>query len=372
MKSAVWRSLLSGTAAIVIAGQAEAQTATPNGTAAGTTITNTASATYSVNGTAASVQSNPSSFKVDRKVDFTVVAQTGTTKVNLNDTDAVLTFTVTNKTNGVQDFRLLPEQALLGIGLLGTDNFNVNDLRTFVDSNGNGTYEPGQDAATFIDELAPDGQATVFIVANVPNVPTAAFATASLRVIAAAGGAGSTQGDVLIPNLLGDRAGEEDIVFADNDSDEGVLGGDIARNGQGLAYAQYEIGARTVELSILKSSRVISDPVNGESLVAKALPGAVMEYCLLVRNSTLLVPASNIVLTDEIPANTTYVPGSIRVGGTCLLPGEAQDDDADDANDNRVYAGSFTQNGTTNVVSATIPTLNGASALAATFRVTVN
>jgi uncharacterized repeat protein (TIGR01451 family) len=369
MKSLIWRTLLSGTAALASVGVAQAQTTPSTGTTAGTTITNQAQATFSVNGTPATVQSNVSTFKVDRKVDFTVVAQTGTTKVNLGQTGAVLTFSVTNKTNDVQDFLLDPDQQILGIGLLGTDNFDVANMKVYVDKNGNGTYEAGTDDQVYIDELKPDETATVFLVADVPNISTAQFANASLHVVAAAGGTSGTAGAALIATNLDllDRQDQVDVVFADNDSD-GLGLGDIARNGQGRAYAEFEVGARTVDLSIIKSSRVIGDGVN--DLFPKALPGATVEYCLLVRNATLLVPASDVVLTDVVPANTTYVAGSIKVGGTCLLGGEAQDDDADDAGDGRTYAGSYT--GGTRTVSATIPTVVGGGQVAAVFRVTIN
>ncbi len=104
----------------------------------------------------------------------------------------------------------------------------------------------------------------------------------------------------------------------------------------------------------------------------KALPGAVVQYCLTVTNSTLTVPASGVSLTDVIPANTTYVPGSISVGGigaagVCVLNGVPV---ADDGSITGLYGGSF--NGSTKTVTATIPTLLGGASVAAAFRVTVN
>lgn len=361
-----WRLLLSGTTAVAAIGTAEAQTATP----AGTTITNQAQATYSVNGTPSTVQSNVSTFVVDKKVDFSVVAQTGNTQVNIGQTGAVLTFTVTNHTNAAQDFLLDPDQNALSLGILpGTDNFDVTNMRAFVDKDGNGQYDPTIDTETYVDELAPDASKTVFIVADVPNNTNAALAFTSLHVTAAAGGASGSQGAALIATSLDvvNRDDQVDIVFADNDSD-GLFPGDIARNGQARVYAAYEVGVRTVALTITKSSRVITDGVS--VLNAKALPGATVEYCLLVNNATLSTPASNVVLTDVIPSHTTYVNGSIKVGGTCLAGGEAQDDDADDANDGRVYSASFTAGSKT--VTATMPTVTGGGTLAAVFRVTID
>ena len=163
-------TLLAGTAFAGVSAQAHAQTQT----AAGTVINNTASVTYTVNGTAQSTNSTTASFVVDRKVNFTVIAdQVGFTQVNLNQQNAVTTFKVTNTTNGAQDFILDPDQQNISLGILpGTDDFDVTSLRVFVDSNANGVYDDGVDTATFIDELAPDASATVFIVGNVPGSVT--------------------------------------------------------------------------------------------------------------------------------------------------------------------------------------------------------
>ncbi len=247
-------------------------------------------------------------------------------------------------------------------------------MRAFVDSNNNGIYDPTLDTATYIDEMAPDASVAIFIVADVPGTATANLAFVSLHAIVAAGGVANTRGAALIPTDLNivNADAEVDIVFADNDSD-GVYLGDIARNGQGRAYAAYEVGVRSVNLTVTKTSRIISDGVN--VLNPKALPGAVVEYCLTVNNATLLTPATNVTLTDVIPANTTYVPGSIQVGGvgaagTCVLNGISEDDDTDDAAELDPYRGSFDT--ATKTVTAIIPTLAGGTTLTADFQVTIN
>ena len=363
------RLLLAGTAIVASAGAAHAQT---SGTAAGTLVSNTAQASFTVNGTAQTATSNTATFVVDRKVNLTVVANPATnTQVNLGQTGAVLTFKVTNNTNATQDFILAADQ-IISTGILpGTDNFDATNLRVFVDSNGNGTYDPGVDTATFIDELPEDSTATVFVVGDIPNTQGANLAFVSLRATVAAGGQAGTLGALLIPTDLNvvNQDNTVDVVFADNDSD-GVLGPDIARNGSGRAYLAYEVGAHSVNLTIVKSQQVISDGVN--ALNPKALPGAVVQYCLTVTNGTLLVPANGIALTDVIPANTTYVPGSITVGGigtggVCLIGGTAV---ADDGSTTTPFGGSF--NTSTKTVTATIPTLLGGTSIAASFRVTIN
>ena len=366
------RLLLAGTAAIVATGGAQAQAQTTTGTAAGTTISNTAQASYTVNGAAQTAQSNTATFVVDRKVNLTVIAdQAGNTQVNQGQTGAVLTFKVTNNTNATQDFLLASNQLVPAGILTGTDNFDATNLRIYVDANGNGVYDAA-DVAGYIDELAPDASRNVFIVADIPSTSTSTFALVGLQVIAAAGGATGMQGAALLPTPLNtiNQDAEIDVVFADGDSD-GLLGYDIVRNGQGWAYAAYEVGTRNVNLTVTKTATIISDGVS--TLNPKALPGATVQYCLTASNATLLTAATGVNLTDIVPANTTYVPGSITIGGLgaageCVLSGFPQNDDGSQATG--PYRGAF--NAATRTVTATIPTILGGTSVAASFRVTIN
>ena len=362
--------LLTGSAAVASIGTAHAQTAAQN-TAAGTSISNTASVTYTVNGTAQTTNSTTATFLVDRKVNFTVIADQGGTKtqVNLAQNDAVTKFKVTNTTNGIQDFFLDPGQSLIADGLVtGIDDFEMLNLRVFVDSNDNGVYDPGVDTRSYIDELAPDASVAVFIVGNVPGSGTFSQANVNLQVIAAAGGQANTRGNILVAADLNTDA-TVDIVFADDDSDG--IGVDLLRNGQGRAYAAYEIGTRNVALTVTKSALVLSDGVS--LLDPKALPGAVVQYCLLVRNATLNASANGVQLNDIVPANTTYVPGSITIGtpgGTCVLLGSSEDDDADDAAETDGVTASY--NSTNRNMNATLGTVGGGGLAAVAFKVTIN
>jgi uncharacterized repeat protein (TIGR01451 family) len=353
--------LLAGTAGVGIAGAAHAQTSAAQLTTAGTRIDNTASVTYSVNGTNQSTTSTTASFVVDKKVNFTVVtAQTGPTAVNLNDQNAVTTFRVTNLTNDVQDFLLDPDQQNISLGLFpGSDNFDLTSLRAYVDSNGNGRYDAGVDTQTYIDELAPDASVEVFLVGDVPaNNNNITLAQVSLHVTAAAGGQASAQGSALVASLsLGNADNTVDVVFADDDDDG--IGADQARDGQGRAYAAFSVNITNVALTVTKTALVISDPVNG-SLNPKPLPGAVVQYCLLVNNATSGTSATNVVLTDVVPTGTTFVAGSISMGtpgGTCVGSGTA--------------TGTAFDTGT-NTVTANVGTVAGGASYAAAFRVSVN
>jgi uncharacterized repeat protein (TIGR01451 family) len=335
------------------------------GTEAGTSIPNQASVSYSVGGTTQSVDSNIATFVVDKKVNLTVTGGV-ITQTAIGTNDQVTAFQLTNLTNATQDFRLTVDQQSLSIPLLGTDNFDVANLRVFVDVNGDGTYEPTIDTATYVDELRADTSVTVFLVGNIPNVPGEDTAIVSLSAQAAAGGTVGTPGAVLAATsvLQADSPSTMDIVFAD------VAGTfDGARDGIGRAFNAFRIG--TAAVSMTKTARVVSDPIN--LLVnPRAIPGAVMEYCLTVSNAGPGT-ATGVSITDAVPAGTTYISNSLSVGGVgaggqCVLNGTTEDDDTSGADETDLYGGSF--NGTT--VRGDIPTLIAGTSLTAAFRVTVN
>ncbi len=59
-------------------------------------------------------------------------------------------------------------------------------------------------------------------------------------------------------------------------------------------------------LMVVKSSSVISDPINGVSASAKAIPGAEVQYTIqVINNGSGVADADSIAITDVIPANMT-------------------------------------------------------------------
>lgn len=81
-------------------------------------------------------------------------------------------------------------------------------------------------------------------------------------------------------------------------------------------------------ITVLKSSAVISDPFN-LGVNPKRVPGATVRYTLTVSN-TRTTGATSVVVVDAMPANTTYVAGSITVGGAART--DASDGDNADYN----------------------------------------
>jgi len=68
-------------------------------------------------------------------------------------------------------------------------------------------------------------------------------------------------------------------------------------------------------VSVAKRSIVTSDPVNGTTN-PKAIPGATVHYCITVSNNGTTA-ATAVKQTDALPANITFVAGTLLEGTTC-------------------------------------------------------
>jgi hypothetical protein len=346
------------------------------GTAVGTSVSNQASITYQVSGVPQTgVTSNAYAFVVDRKINLTVVTTDSSAVVTAaGATASVLTFTVQNTGNGVQDFALAAvTQSGGAAAFTGTDNVDAAGVQVFVDTNTNGTYDAGTDVGTFIDELAADATRTVFIVGDFSTGTYANgdIATYHLSATARAGGTASSLGSTLTQTSGADTPETVDIVFADA---AGSATGDSARDGAFTDNSDYRIAA--ANLTVTKSSAVISDPSNGTTN-AKAIPGAVIEYTVLISNAAGAATASNISFTDslnsEIGANRIafvadgYASGQgIRVTAPNINSGSPlalTNGSGDDAGDWNVTA--------SNTVTVAGIQLAAGESATVTFRVTV-
>ena len=355
------------------------------GTAASTTISNQASVDYEVAGiNQPDVTSNTAQFLVDRRINLTVAEVGGaSTSVVPGSTARVLTFTVTNTSNATLDFRLAATQDATGAttAFTDTDSFNVTALQVFVDANGNGTYDVATDTATFIDELPADTARTVFIVASIPGT-TVNGDTAGLTLTAIAAQDATTSGTGAYTATAGTLAADavqtntgvtDNAAFTDTVFGDGAGDTDAITDGRHSDDDEYDVV--TAAIVVVKSSTVVSDPFNGVSF-PKAIPGAVVEYCMDI-NNTGAAAAASIVLTDGVPANTTYVPGSIRTaatgaGTTCDVgSGTAEDDDAAGADETDPDGGDFNLT-TLGAVTVRAPSIAGPGRFKAVFRVTVN
>ena len=286
------------------------QSAFAVGTPSGTSISNQATVDYSVGGVGQTQIASPTTaFVVDSRIDLTVSEVSGNaTQTTPGQNNVVATFRVTNTGNSTQGYQLSVVNEV-GTTLFGQNDttLDVNNLRTFVDSNGNGTYDAGTDTATHVNTLVTDADGesvTVFVLADIPVAATnGQYANVRLQAIAAVAG---TNGATLATQTVGaDNPAVVDIVFADT-----------GRDATESAADQYEI--RSAALVVTKAAAVISDPFNGTGADRKAIPGAVIEYTITVTNNSTTTAAGAVSVTDNIPANTTFVPGSITLNAGAL------------------------------------------------------
>lgn len=119
-------------------------------------------------------------------------------------------------------------------------------------------------------------------------------------------------------------------------------------------------------LSATKLSTVLSDPVNGGTY-PKAIPGAVVEYCILISNAGPAA-ATSVVATDALPAGFTYAAGTLRTGANCGSATTVEDDDASGADESDPHGAAIS--GST--VTITTGSLGAGAAFAVKFRGTLN
>jgi uncharacterized repeat protein (TIGR01451 family) len=303
---------LLASASVLAAAGFSANPAFAAGTAAGTTVTNTVTLDYKVGGVSQNPITATDTFTVDRKVDVNVVENgSSTTTVSPGQESVVTSFIVSTASNAPIDLAIAASQLSGGTAAHGgTDNFNVTDLQVYRDSNNNGAYDSGVDAVlTYFDQVVPDTNLTVFVVAKVPlGRSTGDVAGVRLTATAAEATAAGSQGATIVQTTGANTSGM-DTVFAD-----GTTGGNTARDGIHFAEDDYTVLAAT--LTATKTSRVISDPVSG-LVDPKMIPGAVVEYCIAVANASGSATASNVNVTDTLPATTTYQSSfGIKLNGT--------------------------------------------------------
>ncbi|MFM5916579.1 MAG: hypothetical protein ACKOOL_03485 [Novosphingobium sp.] len=340
----------AGALAILAADPAQA-----SGTAAGSTITNTVTVNYQVGSVAQTATGASNTFTVDRKVNLTVAeVGTTTTTVSPGQTAAVTTFTVTNTSNATLDFALTAAQQTGGAGAhSNTDTFDVTNVKIYVDTNANGTYDAGTDTqVTYLDELAADASKTVFVVADIPlSLTTGSVAAVTLTATGREGGTASSQGVALTETTGANTAGM-DTVFADT-------AGATDANRDAAYSAKDDYTVLAAALTITKLSTVISDPINGTTN-PKAIPGATIEYCITVNNAAGSATATSVAISDPLPSTVTYnstygifLNGTVTTG-VCNADGSA--------------GGSFASN----TVSGTLSSVAATETKTLRFRATIN
>ena len=298
------------------------------GVSAGTLIENTATATYEDGDGPQTVDSNTVVVRVDELLDVTVTSL-DSGPIGATPGETVLTFEVTNTGNGPEAYELTADPAVAG------NDFDTTITNIAVDTNGNGTYDPGVDEILTAPEttqvLAADEALTVFVIVEVP--------------------AGVTDGQASDVELTAEAVtgtGAPGAVFAG----QGVDGGDAIVGTTGAddsAIGSLIVGITTVDLT--KSVTVV-DPFGGTS----AVPGSVATFTIVATVSGS-GSVDDLVVTDAIPDGTTYVAGSLTLDTAPLT--DASGDDAGEASD---AAG----------ISVDLGTVSGGTNQSITFDVTID
>jgi len=296
-----------------------------------TDIINSATLSYEVNGLAQTDKiSNTDTFKVDRKVDV-LVATTDTENqiVVPNDNIAAdnkpLTFTVTNETNGAQDYILNASNLATGSNTLDSGETDSVDFAADLKICTDATCSGGDISGTNIP-FTEDETKTYYVFADIPSA-AADGDRGSIALTATAVDDGTTTVMTDDRNTADDPA-VVDIVFAD---DAGDASGDGQHDGKHSALSAYEVVTATLDAT--KTSCVIWDPVN-ITTNPKRIPGAVVRYAVDI-NNTGTADATTVSLSDTLQADVAYgtsapAPAAVARISTetcnCATPGATNGD----------------------------------------------
>ena len=263
------------------------------GAPAGTVVTNTAGVQYTVSGSTLT-QTASANFTVAQLVNVTVTWQnSGDVSVTPGATSQTLLFRVTNTGNGTDTFKLadnlvtpggasfIPASCLVYFDTANTGVFSSSDV----------LYTPGSNDPS----LLANGVQNMLIVCNVPNSAVDA-SLGEMQLGATSKTASGTFGTV---NTGAGVGGVDAIV--------GATGG--LANSTGI-YQVHQIAFGYV------MSQAVTPPGGGTQVVS----GSTITYTLTVTPSGSAT-AGNVVVTDPVPANTTFVNGSLLLNGTAVGAG---------------------------------------------------
>lgn len=264
------------------------------GTSAGSTITNNVSVTYDVGGVTQNAVTASDTFTVDRRVNVNVNFVGAATSVSPGQNNAVLAFDVTNLSNSTVDFDL---SAALRAGTAG----NISNFRVYRDTDGDRVLSAAELAAgpiTYLDEVGEDVTRAVIVLANIGlGAVNGDNFDVTLTANAHAGGGAGALGAELVGTTGANTSGVDTVLF------DGAGDTDQANQGDFSDTGRYTVSGALV--TVAKTSRVVSDPVNGTTN-AKAIPGATVEYCITVSNATGAATATNVDVLDNLPFDVTY------------------------------------------------------------------
>ena len=248
-------------------------------TPAGTTITNQATVFFKIGVLDHAALSNTVSFMVDEIVDLTVTTvDVANVPVTSGWTQQSVTFLLLNNGNGNDSY------SLANTVVAGSD-YSPSSMQIYFDTNGSGLYDAGDTLYTPAvndPDLAAGASLRVFVVSDIP--------------------AGLSEGDVsdisfIVNSLSGTGPGTGDS------GTEAIFG---SSGGTASDISTYEVKTALV---MTKTSSIV-DPLGGN----QPLSGATVTYTITV-DVAVAGTLTNIDVIDYVPANTTFVPGSLELNG---------------------------------------------------------
>jgi uncharacterized repeat protein (TIGR01451 family) len=265
------------------------------GVAAGTDIVNTAQVSYAVGATNATATSNTVTVKVAEILDVAVTRQSpNNLAATGGETQREIVFIVTNSGNGAEAFHF----AMTSV--IGGDDFDPTPATPsiYFDTDASGDLSAGDTAySPGVNDplLNADASITVLVVNDIPAAVIDGNVGISRLSADARTGTGAP-GTV----YAGQGAGGTDAVV-------GTSGADADASGQ------YLITGITVNAS---KTQTVVDQFGG----TRPVPGARIDYSIVV-TATGTGSAAGAVFIDNVPDNTTYVPGSLRLNSVALSDG---------------------------------------------------
>ena len=271
-------SQLASAVAVVLGGITLLPAAHAAAPAAGVSISNIAVASYKdATGAPQTVNSNEVRTTVLQVASFTLAANR-TTTVNPNG-QVALSHTLTNTGNSGDSFTI----NLVNLGVSPNDQIDLNNIAVYIDANGDGTPDNTTNLVGQTVTL-PAGASTNLIVVGTAPVSATNGQAAQLSLSASS---------VFTP-----------AVVADNTDTVTIVGGPVINL------------VKTASVALGADNRVGS--------------GDVITYTIAYSN-TGNAPAIDVVITDLLPANVTYVAGSaVRSGQATALTDDGLDGDGYD------------------------------------------
>ncbi len=272
-------------------------------TTAGDIITNTAHVNFNVLNVPQPEVTGSTSFVVDRKIDLLVTKKSDIT-TGPSATTPALVYLVTNNSNTTIRFGLTTQVS-------GTAQYVPTSISIWKDTDNSGTYTAGDtgytDSTTFGD-IASGASVTVLVTATTPGTATD-LQTAGISLVAQAyeptGSTLGAAGTAIAASIGANGINTVETVFADA-AGSATSPADTQYDGKHSALAFFTVNASTV--SVNKSSIVFSDGLGTPYPNAKAIPGATIEYTMVVKNSGGTATAQSVTLSDTLSPSTAIQP----------------------------------------------------------------